>query len=138
MECHLDLPGALLEQKQSQPDPRFLCLTLTPEALNAMQGRFQLLTRAEVEIRSFSGTSNLAEVPRVRALQAAMYISMRRLTKTETDFLHSSGFQIPKPGVGNAVIPLKPLRESASESYCQFDWNERAQISEANLQGWCL
>lgn len=68
--------------------------------------------RVEVEIGPFRGTRNLAEVPRVRAaLQAAaVYISMRRLKTTETDSFTALAFQIPKPGVGNAVIPLKSLR----------------------------
>lgn len=41
--------------------------------------------KVEVEIGPFGGTRNLADVPRARALQAAMYISMRRLKTTETD-----------------------------------------------------
>lgn len=64
-----------------------------------------------MEIGPFSGTRNLADVPRVRAaLQAAVYISMRRLKTTETDSFTALAFEIPKPGVGNAVIPLKSLR----------------------------
>lgn len=92
-----------------------------------------------MEIGPFSGTRNLAEVPRARALQAAMYISMRRLKTTETDSFAALASKSQSQVLAMRMIPLKPPRESASESYCQFDWTERENrlVKHTHL-GWCL